>query len=117
MGRAFHKSDAAHAEQSAMDRALEKRPPQIEWQRRAGGVYVAVKVIDPHAESGGAPRTLCLRGHKFTPENTIVWPDGTRHCRECKRASDREAGARKRARKKAPECTNESLLAAARTEI
>jgi hypothetical protein len=32
-------------------------------------------------------RTACLRGHEFTPENTVVKADGSRTCRACRRAS------------------------------
>ena len=28
-------------------------------------------------------KTHCIRGHPFTPENTIRWADGYRHCRAC----------------------------------
>lgn len=34
-------------------------------------------------------QTHCLRGHEFIPENTIIAKNGTRHCRECRRAHDR----------------------------
>lgn len=34
-------------------------------------------------------KTHCVSGHEFTPENTIVAANGTRHCRECRRAYDR----------------------------
>jgi hypothetical protein len=34
-------------------------------------------------------RTHCLRGHPFTPENTILSP-GHRECRICKRERDRK---------------------------
>lgn len=27
--------------------------------------------------------THCVHGHKFTPENTYVSPNGTRHCKRC----------------------------------
>ncbi len=33
---------------------------------------------------------ICQRGHEFKPENTYVRPNGTRTCKTCKRASDRE---------------------------
>jgi hypothetical protein len=33
--------------------------------------------------------THCVSGHEFTPENTARKPNGTRACRECKRAYDR----------------------------
>lgn len=29
-------------------------------------------------------QTRCLREHEFTPENTIIYRNGTRHCRACK---------------------------------
>jgi len=32
----------------------------------------------------------CQRGHELKPENTYVYPNGTRICQTCKRASDRE---------------------------
>jgi hypothetical protein len=30
-------------------------------------------------------RTHCIRGHEFTPENTMTRPNGWRTCRECMR--------------------------------
>lgn len=36
----------------------------------------------------------CRRGHRFTPENTYIRPNGTQLCRECSRASDRRRAAR-----------------------
>jgi hypothetical protein len=44
-----------------------------------------------HARRDGAKakQTHCIHGHEFTPENTIVRPNGTRQCRECRRAYDR----------------------------
>ncbi len=33
---------------------------------------------------------VCQRGHELTPENTYVRPNGTRTCKTCKHASDRE---------------------------
>jgi hypothetical protein len=38
---------------------------------------------------GGSPiqkraQTHCTHGHEFTPENTVVRPNGTRNCRTCK---------------------------------
>lgn len=37
-----------------------------------------------------AKQTHCIHGHAFTPENTIRAVNGTRHCRECRRAHDRK---------------------------
>jgi hypothetical protein len=47
-----------------------------------------------HAErdSVKASQTRCIRGHQFTPENTIVAKNGTRHCRDCRRLHDRKRG-------------------------
>ena len=44
-----------------------------------------------------AQKTACLRGHEFTPENTI-WENGgrSRHCRTCKNAWARANRAQKR---------------------
>jgi late competence protein required for DNA uptake (superfamily II DNA/RNA helicase) len=40
-------------------------------------------------DSARARQTHCKRGHEFTPENTIVARNGTRHCRECRKIYDR----------------------------
>ncbi len=32
-----------------------------------------------------ATKTHCIRDHEFTPENTYVYSDGHRTCRECKK--------------------------------
>ena len=37
-----------------------------------------------------ANQTHCIHGHEFTPENTGRKPNGTRFCRECRRAFDRK---------------------------
>lgn len=31
----------------------------------------------------GQSKTECLRGHEYTPENTLIKPNGTRACRQC----------------------------------
>lgn len=36
--------------------------------------------------------TACIHGHAFTVENTIIKTNGTRQCRECRRAYDRKRG-------------------------
>lgn len=73
-------------------------------------LWVHASINDPHAERGIPER--CKRDHEFTPENTIWRSDGSRMCRECKRQRERDHLARKK-----NQCTNETLLAAARTEL
>lgn len=34
--------------------------------------------------------TTCMRGHPWTPENTIVQANGAKTCRTCRRASQRK---------------------------
>lgn len=43
-----------------------------------------------HGRHWGVAKTHCLRGHEFTPENTIRKPAG-RSCRECDRVRKRAA--------------------------
>lgn len=47
-----------------------------------------------HAErdSAKAKQTHCVHGHEFKVENTIIAANGTRHCRECRKASDKNRG-------------------------
>lgn len=40
-------------------------------------------------DSPKANQTHCISGHEFTPDNTGRKPNGTRFCRECRRAFDR----------------------------
>lgn len=41
---------------------------------------------------GPAPKTHCVHGHAFTPENTMIRENGTKNCRTChnvrRRAND-----------------------------
>ena len=43
-----------------------------------------------------ACKTHCIRGHEYTPENTITGSDGARRCRICNNASDLALYYRKR---------------------
>ena len=38
----------------------------------------------------------CIHGHGFTPENTYIKPNGARHCRACRRETDRRRTPRNR---------------------
>lgn len=40
-------------------------------------------------DNARARQTHCKRGHEYTAENTFRARNGTRHCRECRRAFDR----------------------------
>jgi len=44
---------------------------------------------------------ICQRGHELKPENTYVRPNGTRICKTCKQAHDREYYQRKTEKRKA----------------
>jgi hypothetical protein len=48
-------------------------------------LHVTIKVI-PNPQLG---RNICIRGHAFTPENTYLYPSGTRACRLCRRNRQR----------------------------
>lgn len=51
------------------------------------------------SNSGGWQRRLteCVRGHRFTPENTYVCPRGKRECRTCRNAASRRHKNRRKA--------------------
>lgn len=44
-----------------------------------------------------AASAACIAKHDLTPENTYVRPNGSRHCRECKRRRDHDYYAARRA--------------------
>src|SRR5580700_2751100 len=44
----------------------------------------------PRSRAGakkGAAKTHCLKGHEYTPDNTMVGKEGWRQCRACSKAS------------------------------
>lgn len=43
-------------------------------------------------DSAKGKQTHCVNGHEFSAENTGRKPNGTRFCRECRRAHDRRRG-------------------------
>lgn len=46
--------------------------------------------IEHGSLTGNRIKNRCFKGHAFTPENTIVRPDGRRLCRTCERDRRRE---------------------------
>lgn len=49
------------------------------------------------AVSPNRGKTVCVNGHEFTPENTVLKPNGHRRCLACKRADWHRWAARKEA--------------------
>lgn len=43
-------------------------------------------------DSSKSKQTHCKRGHEYTVENTIIKVNGTRWCRECRKAFDKNRG-------------------------
>lgn len=41
-------------------------------------------------------KTVCVRGHERTPENTYHYPDGRRRCKTCRRFDDNQSAPRER---------------------
>ncbi len=39
-------------------------------------------------DSASKAKTHCTLGHEFTPENTVIAKNGTRHCKSCRRLHD-----------------------------
>ena len=73
-------------------RAWVKYHPEDDYQQ-ASDRYFAELLM-----TGGPPLprrrpTQCQRGHKYTPENTYVRPDGRRLCRDCSVARAQERAA------------------------
>lgn len=110
-----------------IEEALEMNPPIIVWRKRRNGVFVKVSVYDPFADGGhNREKAACIRGHKYTEDNTIITRDG-RQCRTCKNAmrkpltpeqKRRALDLRKQNRRQQREETaNTSLTTAARTQL
>ena len=66
-------------------------------------------------------KTHCKHGHEYTPENTAIWDEGYRRCRECSRIRRQAARQRARERKlqgvEPPRRGNPKLTAAQVQEI
>lgn len=47
-----------------------------------------------HAKRTNGVISKCIRGHEFTPDNTIIKKNGCRSCRECARLHEKMRGSR-----------------------
>lgn len=54
-----------------------------------GDVEPVCTTCHARRDSGRKAQTHCKAGHEFTPANTKLAANGTRHCRACRRAYDR----------------------------
>jgi hypothetical protein len=138
MSRRPYIKELPRAYRDEYDAQIAANEPVIEWAKNRHGIFVAVKVHDPHRDCGqNKTKDACIRGHKFTEANTIIRRDG-RQCRTCKN-EDRKPltpeqkqralelkRLRRRMREEAAEVAerfrkhradNSPLMAAARTEI
>lgn len=88
MTRSAYRKKADNAYVAEMDEALAANPPEIVWRNNGKGVQVAVSVKDPRAEYAVPSRRREAEVVYYTHEEVEV-----------------------------PVCMDESLLAAARTEI
>lgn len=59
------------------------------YARRTAG-----RVPAPHHN---ALKTHCPRGHEYSPENTVIRPNGSRACRTCQRLANQRSKAKRRA--------------------
>lgn len=90
----------------------------IRWERKRGTLlkdlakkyglsqgyisHIAAGNYYPHI--GGPltePQTHCIRGHEYTPENTVIKTSGTRNCRTCKNELEKERKRIRRANERA----------------
>lgn len=75
----------------------DNRAENLEWGTRSDQRFDDVRNDVHH----WAKRDSCSRGHKYTPENTVITSWGARRCMECRRTSGREYMRRKRAKESA----------------
>lgn len=86
--------DCGHRHLSAEDRRHEY--DHHHGYDAAHHLDVVVRCADCHhqKDDSRASKSHCVHGHAFNGANTIIAKNGTRHCRECRRAHDRKRGRR-----------------------
>ena len=72
------------------------RTCRICWNERARAAYAARRADEPSKPHPNAVKTHCPKDHEYTPENTIVRPNGSRACRECGKLATKAWAKRKR---------------------
>ena len=76
--------EACHKNDIPSDNRIEN----LRWADRSENMYDRTRNgID---NNGTKYATHCQRGHRFDRENTIIYKDGHRACRQCKNAADRK---------------------------
>lgn len=59
-----------------------------------GDVQSVCTLCHAKRDSARAAQTHCIRGHEFTPDNTQVYSNGTRHCKACMKEREKSRGPR-----------------------
>jgi hypothetical protein len=72
---------------TALEERLKRWRPFPQPVRKPGASRKPPKPRGQRPRQVQPQRAACRRGHEFTPENTVVRPDGSRTCRACRRAS------------------------------
>lgn len=102
------RSNSTNREVAKLERQMLTAPPVVVWRLHpVRRVQVAVSVHDPYPDTVPTQqeirraRTACPKGHAYDEANTIVYANGWRDCRQCKRERSRESAQRRRAEKRA----------------
>lgn len=111
-----HNKGTFNIYRTAMDEALEADPPVIEWRKNRRGVYEAVKVLDPHADTTPGAQARRLRASAEVAERVAAAVQAERQRLQVLELMQQEA-AEVVERFRKHRADNTPLMAAARTEI
>ena len=67
------------------DDPADNRLSNLRWDTRASNMDDRVS----NGRDPNASKTHCVNGHEYSAENTYVSPNGGRHCRVCRRESEK----------------------------